>query len=260
MNSDRTPDPAPGGGDFYDQPGVLDTYRRHRSSGVFSPNTMLEEPAVRSEIGSVKDLRVLDLGCGDGGFGQWLLDHGAHHYQGVDSSAEMLALAKLALAGRPAQVWHSRIEDFSTTAGSVDLIVSRLALHYVQPLHELMQRCGTWLAPGGRLLITVVHPVITSHDARASTKEPRTNWVVDNYFNSSPRPQSWLGAEVLFYHRTIEEYFTAVRSAGFEITALRECAPNRAAFAANTAEYDRRRRIPLFLLLTARQPETTSAS
>ena len=211
-------------------------------------------PAVRAEIGSVKGLRVLDLGCGDGQLGQWLLEHGAQHYQGVDSSAEMLALARQSLAGRPAEVWPGRIEDFSTTAGHVDLIVSRLALHYVQPLDELMQRCGRWLAPGGRLLITVVHPVITSHDARASSAESRTNWVVDDYFDSSPRPQSWLGAEVVFHHRTVEEYFTAVRSAGFEVTALRECAPERVNFDTNTAEYDRRRRIPLFLLIAAHRP------
>jgi hypothetical protein len=35
--------------------------------------------------------------------------------------------------------------------------------------------------------LTVVHPVITSHDARASTDEFRGSWVVDDYFAAGPR-------------------------------------------------------------------------
>jgi cyclopropane fatty-acyl-phospholipid synthase-like methyltransferase len=211
----------------------------------------MEEPAVHSEIGPVEGRRILDLGCGDGAFGRWLIDEGARHYQGVDSSAAMVARATHTLSGSPAQIRHGKIEDFGTAAGSVDLIVSRLALHYIEPLEDVLRRCRTWLAPGGRLLITVVHPVITSHDARASTEERRTNWVVDNYFDTTARPQTWMGADVVFHHRTVEQYFSALRTAGFTVTALRECAPARGAFDDNADEYARRRRIPLFLLLAA---------
>jgi cyclopropane fatty-acyl-phospholipid synthase-like methyltransferase len=209
----------------------------------------MEEPAIRSELGPVKGLRILDLGCGDGTFGRWLLDRGADQYIGVDSSAAMVALASQTLVGYPAQIRQERIEDFTTAASSVDLIISRLALHYLHPLQDVLDRCRNWLTPRGRLLITVVHPVITSHDARANAEERRTNWVVDNYFDTSARPQTWMGAEVVFHHRTVEEYFSALRAAGFNVTTLRECAPVRSAFEANAVEYGRRRRIPLFLLL-----------
>jgi trans-aconitate methyltransferase len=180
----------------------------------------MEEPAVLAEVGSVADLRILDLGCGDGLFGRFLLERGARSYLEVDSSVATVAAAAQTLAGSAAEVRQARIEDFGAAAGRVDLIVSRLALHYVEPLAAVLQRCRTWLAPGGRLLITVVHPVITSHDARADTDVRRTNWVVDDYFGAGPRPQSWMGADVLFHHRTVEEYFAAFREAGFEITAL----------------------------------------
>lgn len=41
--------------------------------------------------------------------------------------------------------------------------------------------------------------------------------------------------------------------AGFELAALRECPPVRTLFGENEAEYARRRRVPLFLLLAGRR-------
>ena len=105
------------------------------------------------------------------------------------------------------------------------------------------------LAPGGRIVFTVVHPVITSHDARASADELRADWVVDDYFAAGPREHDWLGGAVVWHHRTIEAYVAALQGAGFALTALRECAPRRERFAGDEAEYARRARIPLFLLL-----------
>ncbi|MEU7858279.1 hypothetical protein [Nonomuraea sp. NPDC049141] len=65
-------------------------------------------------------------------------------------------------------------------------------------------------------MITVVHPVITSHDALRTTNEARTNWVVDDdYFHTGARQRNWMGNTVTWYHRTIEDYVTALTQAGF---------------------------------------------
>ncbi|MEV4400494.1 methyltransferase domain-containing protein, partial [Nonomuraea sp. NPDC049607] len=69
------------------------------------------------------------------------------------------------------------IETFSAPPHTFDLIISRLALHYIDDLDAVLAACWRGLSPGGRLLITVVHPVITSHEARQSTEQARTNWV-----------------------------------------------------------------------------------
>jgi hypothetical protein len=58
----------------------------------------------------------------------------------------------------------------------------------------------------------------------------------------------WLGTTTVWHHRTIEDYVTELRNAGFTLTNLRECAPRRDQFD-NDAEYQRRRRIPLMLIL-----------
>ncbi len=60
-----------------------------------------------------------------------------------------------------------------------------------------------------------------------------------------------MGGNVTFFHRTIEQYFQALTSAGFQVTSLRECEPQQERFDNDEAEYARRRRIPMFLLLAA---------
>jgi hypothetical protein len=67
-----------------------------------------------------------------------------------------------------------------------------------------------------------------------------------------PREASWLGENVIKYHRTIEGYIAALQRAGFIFEQLRESAPERGRFT-DEAEYDRRIRSPLFLFFSGRK-------
>ncbi|HSZ71007.1 MAG TPA: class I SAM-dependent methyltransferase [Solirubrobacteraceae bacterium] len=214
----------------------------------------MEHPALREELGAVSGLRVLDLGCGDAEIGRELLDAGAARYRGIDGSARMVDAARRTLAGTTGEAVVCDIEDLAEPAESFDLVLSRMALHYVANLAPVLRACGACLAPGGRLVFTVVHPVITASDIRASSSEPRQSWVVDDYFNIGPRDQQWLGARTVWHHRTIEDYVSELRNAGFALVNLRECAPRRERFG-DDAEFERRRRIPLVLLLAGARAE-----
>ena len=237
------------GGAFYDLPGVLERYREARPTGVSDPNLVMEEPALLEELGSVEGLRVVDLGCGDAALGRTLLSAGCARYLAIDGSERMAEAARETLRGTAGEVERGDIEDFAAPPGAFDVVVSRMALHYVEDVARVLSACHACLAPGGRVVFTVVHPVITSHDARASTEELRRDWVVDDYFAGGPRELDWLGARVVWHHRTVESYVTALQEAGFALTALRECAPRPERFAGDEAELARRRRIPMFLLL-----------
>jgi SAM-dependent methyltransferase len=226
------------------------------ATGAASANFVMEEPAVLDAVGDVHGLRVVDLGCGDAALGRRLLADGCRSYLGIDGSERMVAAARSTLAGTGGDVRHETIERFSAPAGSADLVVSRLALHYVEDLDAVLGACHDVLSAAGRVVLTVVHPVVTSYDARASTDEPHTNWVVDDYFTPGPREQHWLGDRVLWHHRTIEEYVSILERAGFTLTELSECAPRPERFDGDTTELARRRRIPLFLLLAARRAES----
>lgn len=237
------------GGTFYDDPGVFERYQEPQQA-VSDPTEVMEEPALLAELGSAEGLRVVDLGCGDAAIGRVLLDAGCRRYVGVDGSENMAQAARSTLDGTPGEVMQGDIEDFQAPPDTFDLVISRLALHYVDDLGRVLSTCRACLSPGGRVVFTVVHPVITSHDARASTNELRTNWVVDDYFVGGPRQQDWLGGTVVWHHRTIEDYVTELGRAGFALTALRECPPQRERFD-DAGEFARRSRIPLFLLLAA---------
>lgn len=240
------------GGAFYDNAEVQARYTEHREPDRFNPNHVMEEPAVLAEVGDPAGLRVIDLGCGDGSFGWWLLANGGASYFGVDGSQAMITLAERTLTGTSGRVMLGDLEDFDGPPASAELITARLSLHYLADLTAVCAAAARALTPGGRFVLTVVHPVITSHDNRPSG--PRTSWTVDDYFLPGPRPRDWLGARVTWYHRTVEQYVRALTEAGFTLSGLRECAPEPDRLDGDLAELARRRRVPLFLLVSGRCP------
>ncbi|WP_236567985.1 class I SAM-dependent methyltransferase [Nocardiopsis sp. FR6] len=207
----------------------------------------MEEPALLGELEPVQGLEVLDLGCGDADLGRTLLRAGCGGYLGVDGSAAMVERARDLLRGTGGGVVRAYMEEFASVPERFDLVVSRTALHYVEDLTALLGSVRRWLRPGGRVVFTVPHPVLTCHDA--STGRPRQDWVVDAYFVPGPRERKWMGETVTWHHRTVEDHVRALHAAGFRLTALRECAPDPEAFGGDEEEYERRRRVPLFLLL-----------
>ncbi len=213
----------------------------------------MEEPAFDREAGDLNGLSILDLGCGDGRFGLAAFERGCRSYTGIDGSALMLDRARTLLAGTPAELLHVDLEDLPTLElhGSFGLVASRMTLHYVADLAPVLRKVCTVLTQRGRLIMSVVHPVITSHENEIDG--PRTAWTVDDYFRTGTRERQWFGATVTWYHRTIEDYLDVLSEAGFELVALREAEPVASLFGGATDELERRRRVPLFLVLHARR-------
>lgn len=237
------------GPEFYDDSGKVDAYRARRYRAE-SPNESLEKPIFLEMLGDVAGKRVLDLGSGDGQFGLELLRAGCANYVGIEASLPMVRAAQEALQGRVAEVVHSVIEDWTYPAATFDLVTSRLALHYVADLEDVFKSVHTTLAPGGHFVFSVVHPVITSSDRSRKGGGRRQDWIVDDYFVTGPRQVYFMGEHVVQYHRTIEDIYSALQAAGFVVEQLRESRPRAEQFA-ETALYERRRRIPLFLFLSA---------
>jgi SAM-dependent methyltransferase len=242
---------AKAGPSFYDDEEVFATYARHRQRAD-SPNETLEKPVILELVRPIIGQRVLDLGCGDAMISLTLLEHGAARYLGVEGSHRMAALASQTLQGTTGQIIQQQIEHWDYPHAAFDLALARLSLHYVADLAPIFASIAQTLAPGGRLVFSVEHPVITSCDRGWAPGAPRQDWVVDDYFSTGIRVTSWLGGTVQKYHRTIEDYVRLLQSAGFRLDALREAQPQREQFQ-DEPTYARRIRIPLFLILAAQK-------
>lgn len=240
------------GSNFYDDEAVFATYKQHRQRAD-TPNETLEKPVLMDLIGSITDKRILDLGCGDAAIGRELLHQGAASYVGIESSHKMAAVARQMLADTSGQIILQTIEDWTYPHAVFDLVIARLALHYVADLAPIFTKVFQALAPSGQFVFSVEHPAIASCDRGWTAGTLRQDWVVDNYFTTGVRVTNWLGGTVKKYHRTVEDYFHLLQEAGFLIMDLREAHPQCDRFH-DAQTYERRKRIPLFLILAARKP------
>jgi SAM-dependent methyltransferase len=240
------------GPDFYDDDEVFATYSRRRQRAD-SPNDTLELPVILELVRPVSGRRILDLGCGDAAIGLTLLQEGANSYLGVEGSHKMAALAAQTLAGSSGQVIRKPLEEWETPPAIFDLVLSRLVFHYIADLTPVFANVAAALAPGGRFVFSVEHPVITSCDRGWPAGTHRQDWIVDDYFETGLRVTRWLGGTVEKYHRTVEDYFRLLQAAGLRIETLREAHPQREHFA-GVETFERRKRIPLFLILAAYKP------
>ncbi|MFK0525158.1 class I SAM-dependent DNA methyltransferase [Paenibacillus illinoisensis] len=236
------------GSDFYDNNANFEKYMERRQWQE-NANDTLEKPVMLELIGNVTGKSILDLGCGDARFGAELLgsEHRASDYTGIEGSDNMFRAAVENVKGQNAQIEQAFMEDWTYPLNQYDLVISRLAIHYVEDADLLFHNVHNTLKENGRFIFSVEHPVITS------TLQPsgmRTNWIVDQYFVEGYREQKWLGGSVKKMHRSIESYYMALQKAGFQVEHLRESNPQRQYFV-NEETYLRRQRIPLFLFLSA---------
>ncbi len=239
------------GPEFFAREQTHRAYQARRAGGA-APNELLEQPAFAELVSEVRAMDICDLGCGDGGYGRWLIERGCHSYRGVDASERMVEAARTALEGTPARVTHERIEELTLADESFDLVLSRMTFHWIEDLAPVFAQVCRALRPRGRLVFSVEHPVLTCCDAAREQGQGRTSWVVDDYFVPGPRVSHWFGARVRKYHRSIEQYFQLLRNQGFDVEDLREATPS-AEHIADAAELRRRQRVPVMLLLAARK-------
>ena len=96
--------------------------------------------------------RVLDVGCGSGRIGEFVLeDGGAAHYVGVDFSEPMIELARARLNNRFADRTELLVEDFLTAPldGPFEVILAVGLFDYLPEPHRFARKMFELTAPGG---------------------------------------------------------------------------------------------------------------
>ncbi|UZF94114.1 class I SAM-dependent methyltransferase [Bosea sp. NBC_00550] len=211
-----------------------------------------EWPVLRSMLPELAGKDVLDLGCGFGWFCRFAAGEGARSVLGIDLSEKMLERARRET--REAGVVYERadLESFVPQPAAFDLIYSSLAFHYLADLAGLFGRVHAALKPGGSLVCSVEHPLLTAPARQEwlADADGRATWPVNGYLDEGERVSNWLAEGVVKRHRTIATYVDLLLAAGFSLTKLVEWAPSPEQVAAEPGWAKERER-PFFLLMAA---------
>ena len=194
-----------------------------------------EWPRLRSMVPDLDGARVADLGCGFGWFCSWAADQGAASVLGIDVSERMLDRANSEHAGPTITYRRADLESLTLDAETFDLIYSCLALHYLEDLTPLLEQVASALAPGGRFVFSVEHPITSAPQTFGPIEEPvgQLVWPVEGYLDEGPRTRNWFADGVVKYHRSIETYVASVLRAGLVLTDLVEWGPTDEQLTAN---------------------------
>ena len=200
-----------------------------------NPLIGLEESVVREALGDVARLTVLDLGCGTGRHAVWLASAGAT-VTGIDFSEGMLEEARRKPeAGTVRFLAHDLHQPLPFAAGSFDLVVSGLVLEHLGDLDRFFGEARRVLRPGGRAVVSAMHPAMFLKGVQARFTDPESGEKV--------QPGS-------FAH-SIGEFVMASVRAGFALEGVDERAPD-ADFAARYPRAEKYVDWPMLVVLRLR--------
>ena len=238
---------------IYDNPEFFEGYSR-LSRSVEGLDGAAEWPALKALLPELRGLRVVDLGCGFGWFCRWAQQQGAAAVLGIDVSKKMLARARAAATDAAITYLEADLEGAELPQAAFDLAYSSLALHYVEDLGGLLAKVRRALAPNGRLVFSVEHPIFTAptQPGWSLGVDGRKTWPVDSYLCEGPRRTDWLAKGVIKQHRTLTTYLSLLLGLGFTLSHIEEWGPTDEQIAARSALADERQR-PMFLLVAARR-------
>jgi SAM-dependent methyltransferase len=120
--------------------------------------------------------RVLDVGCGSGRIGEFVLDAGASHYVGIDFAEPMIELARARLE-RFSERAELVLNDFLSVRldGPFDVVLALGLFDYLPEPHLFSRRMFSLCAPGG----CVVGSFPTWSLVKGPVRKVRYEWIGD---------------------------------------------------------------------------------
>ena len=196
--------------------------------------------------------RVLDVGCGEGQVSRLAAGlAGVDLVVGVDPTAAQVLEAKR--RGGGVLVGRSDAAALPFSDRSFDAVVACLVFEHIEAVDEAIHEVGRVLAPGGRFLFLLNHPLLQT---------PGSGWIDDTileeqYWRIGPYliedhsiEEVEKGVFIPFIHRPLSRYVNAMAAAGMYVTFMAEPAPPPG-FLARAAEYRDAATIPRLLALRA---------
>jgi 2-polyprenyl-3-methyl-5-hydroxy-6-metoxy-1,4-benzoquinol methylase len=201
-------------------------YYRHQVHG----------PALLAVCEPLRDLDVLDLGCGQGFFSRQLAKRGAR-VVAIDLAEELLAFALRHEKEEPlgiayhlmnAQQVNQRWEECS-----FDLVTGCMSLHDMADPGAILKSAYDVLKPDGRMAFSIPHPFTDTPFRQWEVDEAGEKGAlkIDHYFESGPAVCYWRMQRLIYhwdtpYWRcTLTEWTAMIAEAGFLMRRLHEPRP-----------------------------------
>lgn len=205
--------------------------------------------------------RILDVACGQGVLCRVLHNLGAE-VTGVDASAQLLRMARERSDPAIRYVQADARDLSPLPADYFSAAICVLSIQNIHPLPPLLAGIARCLTSGGRLVVVMMHPCFRGPkftawgwDEQAAAQYRR----VDRYLiprkepivthpGSDPKHYTWS------FHRPLQAYVKALRSAGLLVDALEEWPSHKTSEPGgprSAAENLARKEIPMFLALRA---------
>ena len=193
--------------------------------------------------------RVLDVGAGEGQVSRVARQVGAEVVVALDPVAAQVGEAARRGGGVLAVRGAAAVLPF--VDHSFDAVVGCLVFEHVDDLDGSFAEIARVLAPGGRFLLLLNHPLIQT---------PGSGWIDDQVLQEQywrigmylPEAETveevWKGVHIRFLHRPLSRYVNLLAGLDLHITSMVEPAPP-ASFLELCAEYALAGDIPRLMLL-----------
>jgi 2-polyprenyl-3-methyl-5-hydroxy-6-metoxy-1,4-benzoquinol methylase len=217
-------------------------------------------PRTLALLGDVRGRRILDLGCGEGGYARELAQRGAE-VVGVDGSERLIEVAR-----RRAQAAGLNVAFIQANANglhaigpeSFDLVLAAMSLMDVEDYEGAIREVRRSLRGGGELFMSITHPCFSA-PVSEWIREPDgmlRAFMVDRYFERTAW-ESKIAAHfkntVLRRHRPLEDYMRAPIGEGLILRDFQE--PSVTAEELKCSHRFRKLlRIPYFLFMRWQKP------
>ena len=245
---------------IYDDETFFKGYSSLRKSGV-TYNDFIEQPAIKAAIPDLKDKSILDLGCGMGDFCKYCIEKGASNVLGVDISSKMINQAKRQNAHEKIEYLCTPFEELDLPSGKYDLIISSLAIHYIEDYTRLIQKINRLLKINGQFIFSTEHPIATARKEKNNWMKDdlgnKVHWALDDYQEEGKREQHWYVDGVITYHRTISTLVNTLIKQGFVLEEMIEPQATSLGLEKMPQLHNEKRR-PSFIIIKSRKFEASN--
>ena len=238
-------------------------WREFVRSGADYYRHYVHGPALLRACGSVRGLRALDLGCGEGYFARQLARAGAQ-VTAVDISEGLLEYARADEAREPLGIEYVQLSATEIGArfapATFDIATGCMSLQDMSDVSAVLRDAHTVLQEDGRFVFSVPHPA-TDMPAREWERNAHGRKLalkVGRYFETGPAVMDWTMRRLAyqwstpFWRHTLEQWSELIGSAGFVIQRMFEPRPTEEQVAAEPALADCRD-LPYFLIFDLRR-------